>query len=288
MKQHCAFFLIICLLLTGCSGKRQVIEELVPSLETQTHNVSVLFINAGRADSILVQVDDKAFLIDAGLPSSVATITKALEERNVQALNGVILTHSHKDHIGGLKKLSKKFDIPIIYTSQYELIGKSGESGTDKLAEELGITLLRLMAGNEIDITGDVAFDVLGPTEYNDDDDNDNSLVLRLKVNGKTILFAGDMQFAEEKALLNEGIDLKADVLKVGNHGNKDATSPEFGEAVSPEIAFVTTNTKKDKNSNHKKVHKNLKDSIIYVTEDTTLGYLLTIGGNGEMTIDNL
>ena len=91
-----------------------------------------------------------------------------------------------------------------------------------EMAKKLSIPHIELEAGDTVELVPNVEFDVLGPLEYNKDDDNDNSLVLKLSINGKTFLFTGDMQFAEEKTLLEAGVDLSADVLKVGNHGNPD------------------------------------------------------------------
>jgi len=281
MKRIIYVLLAVAMLLSSCKVEEKE-EEYIP------HNVAVLFINAGRADSILVQVDDKNYLIDTGMKVSVPYIINALEERNVEKLDGVILTHTHSDHTGGLKKLSKEYAIPIIYSAKISMTNKKGNNKIVQLSEKLEIPLLQLEAGEKIEITDDVFFDVIAPLEYNDDDDNDNSLVLMLRVNGRKILFAGDMQFAEEKTLLKAKVDLKSDVLKVGNHGNKDATSIEFGDAVKPTLAFVTTNTKIDDDSNNEKVHRSLLNATFYITEDADCGYLLTIGEDGKMRVDKM
>ena len=51
------------------------------------------------------------------------------------------------------------------------------------------------------------------------------------------------MEFPEEVSLLEAGMIPHADVLKVGNHGNGDATSEELIKAVSPSLAVISTNT---------------------------------------------
>ncbi|MEZ4628590.1 MAG: hypothetical protein R2912_11080 [Eubacteriales bacterium] len=53
--------------------------------------------------------------------------------------------------------------------------------------------------------------------------------MLRFDYGGKSFLFTGDMQFAEEQEIIASGAVLKSDVLKVGNHGNPDATGDDFG-----------------------------------------------------------
>ena len=123
--------------------------------------------------------------------------------------------------------------------------------------------------------------EVIAPLEYNKKDDNDNSLVLRLLVNGKVFLFTGDMQFAEEQTLLNAGTDVSADVLKVGNHGNPDSTSEQFAKAVNPEIAIITTDTSVDTDSANERVKKLF--SKVLLTQDYKFGIKITIDKDGNL-----
>ena len=155
----------------------------------------------------------------------------------------------------------------------------------DNLSEDLYLPITKLNAGDKVKITDDIYFDVIGPLVLNEDDDNDNSLVMKLVVNGKTFLFTGDMQFAEEKTLMDAGVDLSSDILKVGNHGNKDATSDEFAIAVSPKYSVITTDTTVDTNSASKRVRKALSTSEIYITENYDRGITFTVLQDGTIEI---
>jgi competence protein ComEC len=252
-----------------------------------SHGVSVMFINVGRADSALIQINGLAYLIDAGEKSSVPALFTALAICGVTQLEGVFLTHTHSDHIGGTEALVQKYEVGTLYSAEISEDKKDGENKIEKLAEELSLNHIKLVAGDKVEIKAGVSFNVLGPLEYNEDDDNDNSLVLRLDVNNRTFLFTGDMQFAEEATLLTTGEDLSADVLKVGNHGNPDATSQEFASAVSPEIAVISTDTSKDSDSANENVIAALNGSKVLVTEDYTCGILLTVSNNGEIKISD-
>lgn len=54
------------------------------------------------------------------------------------------------------------------------------------------------------------------------------------------MLFTGDSGVAAERRFLYEGIDLHADVLKVGHHGSAYSSSPAFVAAVHPQYALVS------------------------------------------------
>ncbi len=249
------------------------------------HDVRILFINAGRADAILVEADGRHYLIDTGETTSVPKITAALEYMGVQKLEAVFLTHSNNDHISGLPMLAELWDIGACYTAA---VGKEMSKIEMSIAQTT-LTQTLLDPGQVIEISEGLYFEVLGPIRYNPIDDNDNSLVLRMQVNGKTVLFAGDMQYDEEKTLMKAGFDLRCDVLKVGNHGHKDATSVAFMEETSPDYAIITTDREVDENTAHKSIRQGLEDvgAEVLITDDYDLGILCEIAHDGEITMEN-
>jgi competence protein ComEC len=57
----------------------------------------------------------------------------------------------------------------------------------------------------------------------------------------RAFLFVGDSERDEEQTLLASSAgSLKADVLKVGHHGSRTSSTPEFVAAVAPSEAIVS------------------------------------------------
>jgi competence protein ComEC len=54
------------------------------------------------------------------------------------------------------------------------------------------------------------------------------------------MIFTGDAGSESEERFLREGVDLHADVLKVGHHGSAYGSSPQFIAAVAPRYAIVS------------------------------------------------
>jgi competence protein ComEC len=244
--------------------------------------LSVLFINVEKADAILVLYADKAYLIDTGAKKSAPQLISALNLYGISTLD-VFLTHTDADHIGGMTALSNNFNIGTLYSAEISEIKKKGGNKIVDLAAKLSLTHKKLRALDKVEITQNIYFEILGPLVYNEGEDNDNSLVIRLSVNGRTLLFTGDMQFAEEDTLLKAGVDLNADILKVGNHGNPDATSERFAAAVTPQYAVISTNTSVDEGSANARVKSALHGATVYITQDYQCGVLVTVHADGSI-----
>lgn len=296
----------ICLLTAGCSGGGGAQQTPSATADTtpqqtpaatasaeaqgsptqQSAELSVLFINAGYGDAALIQTNGKAYLVDTGAKDAVPALYRALAMRGVDALDGLFLTHTHSDHTGGAEALAQRCNIDTLYSAEISMDKDSGKNVIDELAEELALPHMKLRAGDVVEIGGGAYFEVLGPLVYNSEDDNDNSLVMKLHAGGITVLLTGDMQFAQEQTLLDADTDLTADVLKVGNHGNQDATSDAFASAVGADIAVISTSTAQDGDTPGERVLAALGRACVAVTQEYSAGVLLT-AQNGQIALDD-
>jgi len=97
-------------------------------------------------NTCVFEVNDEILLLDAGLafPSDgmhgvnivLPDMTYLLENRH--KIRGMVVTHGHEDHIGGIAFHLKQFDIPVIYGPRLAmalLSGKLEEAGVSKRTE---------------------------------------------------------------------------------------------------------------------------------------------------------
>ncbi len=276
---------------TDDSADAATISKLLPgrldSILTDDGSFAVLFVNVGKADACILRLGGSAVLIDTGSAQSVPQLFAALNALKIESIDAVFITHSHSDHLGGLDALVNNYSVGTVYSPYFSETGKDGVGKIVQRVKKLGLSHTELKAGDVVPLPDGASFTVLGPLALNEENDNDNSLVLRFDYAGQTILFAGDMQFAEEQSLLDAGAPLGSVILKVGNHGNPDATSDAFAAQVAPGIAIISTDTTVDANSANPRVLAALPNANVFVTENFPIGVLVTIDGASRMICFN-
>ena len=246
--------------------------------QAEESEMSLLALNVRKADALLLRCGQSAYLIDTGIKKNSDMLLDALRKEGITKLTGVILTHTHADHTGGLKALlESEIEVENIYTSKYYVLKKEdGKHPVEKAIKKKDYEINYLASGDTLPLDGG-KLTVLGPL-------NNNSLVILAEGGGGSILLTGDMEFPEEDSLLKAGLIPHADVLKVGNHGEGDATSIAFVNAVQPSLAVISTNTEDEPDTPDPRVIKLLKNNHIpvLITQDTERGILITLR-NGEI-----
>lgn len=199
--------------------------------------LQVSFIDVGQGDSILVELGEEAMLIDCGTRSAGDDVLAYLAEEQVTALDHLVLTHPHEDHIGGAVDVLD--NIPVGQVLMPEKTHTSATYGnTLDASARQGSAVTLAEPGSSFSL-GDAVVEVLAPVQ-DYDDLNNCSVVLRLRYGETSFLFTGDAEAPAEADILNSGADVDADVLKLGHHGSDTSTAQDFLDAVSPEIAIAS------------------------------------------------
>lgn len=258
---------------------------------TAQAQVELFAVNVGKGDALVVRAGDYTCLIDTGKEKAQEQLEVALKALGVEALDAVFITHTDKDHTGGLKWLRESdIEIRAIYASRYYPNTTEKKHPAVKAAKKLDLTVNWLGAGDSVPL-GDsgAVFRVLAPAMEIPDDEDDNSLVMMLESPDGRILLTGDMEHVEEAALLTSGADLRCDVLKVANHGDSDATSAALIAACAPSVALISTDSAEKPGTPDAGVVRNLQGigCAVCVTQDASLGIRVTLDG-GRVAVENV
>lgn len=195
--------------------------------------------DVGQGDALVLPLGSGAgVLVDAG--AEVGPVDRCLDRLGIDTLPLVLLSHLDADHVGGLAGALTGRRVGTVATGA--LAPTDERTGRlDALLRRLGGARTVLAAGERVGM-GEVAIEVLAPAPERATaavEPNDLSLVLRVTVRGVRVLLTGDLGAEEEARLVRDGIDLRADVLKVPHHGSADA-DPGFLVASGARVALIS------------------------------------------------
>ena len=238
MKKLIALLLIL-LLLTGCTSSKPVEPTTEPTEPSVAEpGLTVHFLDVQHADSILLACGGEYALVDGGYPESGERIVSYMRQQGIKELDLLVGTHPHGYHIGGLPQVLNTFPTETVWTSQLPYTNDYVSNFTNAVTRN-GADFVQPRPGESFRL-GDATIDVIGPLNLRYEEANDLSLVLMVTYGDTRFLLTGDMEEVAERELVEAGVDLKADVLKVGHHGSSSSTSYRFLRAVAPTYGVIS------------------------------------------------
>lgn len=252
--------------------------EQQPEPEAKLPELVVTVLKLGKADSILIELDGQAMLIDTGEEEDGSRVAAVLRDRGIKKLDYLLLTHLDKDHIGGAPRVMADVEIG-------QLIQSHNTEDSDEYAayqaelQEDGITPVYLRKTMEFSLAGaDVRLLPAAQGAY--EKDNDYSIMAELTYGDKRFLFAGDAEELRLREYLAGGVE-PFDYVKMPHHGREDPMTAAFVQEVQPRYAVITCSKK---NPADRAVIKALEDvdCQVFLTQD---GYVEAKTDGKELTV---
>ncbi len=204
--------------------------------------LTVTFANVNLGDCIILECGGEAAAIDGGESKYRRKIDKIAASMGIEKFKFLVNTHPHFDHYGGLKHILKKYEVGDVYINGLLPTNKQSQK-LRKAAQRSGKELKPLFKDDVLTL-GSATITVLGPSKLNTkkghDATNNNSLILMVKHGSKTLLLTGDALVQEQNELLDDGVNVKCDVLKIPHHGIRNALNDRFYDAASPSYAVCS------------------------------------------------
>jgi len=232
----------------------------------------ITMLDVGQGDSILIETPQhKTILIDGGpviqdfethqvlWNAGEAVIKPALTYYGISKLDLVVATHFHMDHIGGLPAILAQFPVGTLITNDNPPKNRSNFDRSLKFpVHEIQAKPLNIQLGAES------SFQILDPPhhQFDESDENNNSVVTQLKYGKVKALFMGDLE-NESEVIQYYGTLLRSQILKVGHHGSRTSSSENLLQAVSPKIALISVGRKNRYHHPHRSVIDRLAEHKI-------------------------
>lgn len=204
--------------------------------------------DVGQGDAIFIEAPDGGqVLIDGGPDSAVLTRLGEVMPFWDRSIDVLILTHPHADHLDGLLAVLDRYRVGMVVESgvnhsiaEYEI--------WRRWIKERGIGRIVAVRGGIVHLGDGARIDILAPDRPYDAESVRNvheaSVVLKLTFASSTALLMADAEAPRERELLASGVDLHAEILKVGHHGSKTSTAEVFLRAVHPRLAAISVGTR--------------------------------------------
>jgi beta-lactamase superfamily II metal-dependent hydrolase len=239
-------------------------------------HVSVHFVDVDQAAAAVIEFPCAVVMIDSGARDQAGTNALVSYLNDLFArrpelhrhINTIFVTHSHTDHNYALQAVAEGFDVGgYVYNGHQSGSGAknakwmaahvvSAKIPTDEVSEEKvdaqgtnGLTdgVIDSVACPRVDpsikvLSGAYASNP-GWDQGDFDNENNQSLAIRIDYGKASFLFTGDMQTAGLDTLIDHlgasGL-LHAEVWAVSHHGAANGTDPAILQAIRPEIAVMS------------------------------------------------
>jgi competence protein ComEC len=201
--------------------------------------------DVGQGDGLVLPAGaHTAVVIDAG-PDPVA-IDRCLRDLGITRVALLIFTHYHLDHVGGIAGVFHDRTVDQVVTGPLP----EPASGVALVRKELTAHHLSIglaPIGHAVQV-GTVGLDFLAPIaalKGTRSDPNNSSVIIKATVAGQRIMLPGDAEIEAQESLVDSGLDLRADVLKVPHHGSA-YSDPAFLEQVRAKVAIISVGADND------------------------------------------
>ncbi len=255
----------------------------------------VVFLDVGQGDATLfITGGGQSFLIDGGdQKQGYNTVIPAARMQALNFIDLAIITHAHSDHAAGVAELIEAGFVGHLCLPAVEGTDHADSQHEEdmtayllELSERSRVPVTQLMAGDVIHL-GDCLIEVLHPVrQCGPVDLNEASLVMRVNLEGLTLLMTGDLTSEGEQAILRAGTDCAADLLHIAHHGSRYSSSEAFLDACGPGFALISSGAGNRYGHPHPDVLGRLftRTTQVFRTDENGAVFLKIHKGKGSIT----
>lgn len=206
-----------------------------------TGQLKLYMIDVGQADSFLFVKGDKVALIDCGTRSTGKDAVEYIKGLGITRIDYVFGTHPHDDHMGGMYDIITNFEIGKIIMPKVkdEQVTKNWYIKLMKQIVDGNYEVEYSKTGNEYYL-GDAKIQIVWQSELEQDNVNNYSNIIKVSFGDMDVLMTGDAETEIEEEVLRSGVQIDAEILKVGHHGSDTSSSDEFLDEIDPDYGLIS------------------------------------------------
>ena len=249
-------------------------------IEKKDTDFAIYYLDVGQSDCSIILCEDSVMMIDSATINNKNKIDNTLMALDIKEIDYLVITHQHDDHIGNAESIIKKYSVKNIIMPAIDENHDFDLDSYQSLLNTIAKKGVNPISSSDYDsfMLGSAKINILSPNKYFEDL-NDMSIVLKVEYGDNSFLFQGDAGKEVEQHLINEGVDLSADVIKIGHHGSNTASTDEYLSCVNPSACIIPYGSRNNFNHPNPKVIDRLEERNIDI-------YLTLYHGNLTLTSD--
>ncbi|MCD8119368.1 MAG: MBL fold metallo-hydrolase [Lachnospiraceae bacterium] len=209
------------------------------TVDSEEIGLTVAFLNVGKADCIVLTVDDFVMLVDTGTADSYSVVSDYLAERGVTEIDYVLLTHLDQDHIGGVPSLLNDYTVQNMIQPDYVKDNDTYEAYVEALAAH-DITPVYLKQEGDISLGDGNTIHLYPPEAEEYEQSNDYSIVSAVYYGDYSFLLMGDAEKERMQEILDQNPGVFT-VLKIPHHGDYKSILEQLISLTAPQYCVVST-----------------------------------------------
>ncbi|MDD0843250.1 DNA internalization-related competence protein ComEC/Rec2 [Pseudomonas sp. Gutcm_11s] len=267
---------VLCLLPAGAPVRALGLPLLLalflpPRERLAAGHAEVWQLDVGQGLAVLVRTREHALLYDAGprfadFDLGERVVLPSLRQLGVDRLDLMLLSHADSDHAGGAQAVARGMTVGQVLSGEagglpVELQAQPCIDGASWNWDGVRFTTWRWAQAGE---------------------GNQASCLLKIQAEGESLLLTGDIDERAERALIEQGRDLRADWLQVPHHGSRSSSSAAFLDAVQPRAALLSRGWHNPFGHPHPRVVARYQARGVALHDSAEQGALRLLLGSGE------
>jgi competence protein ComEC len=194
----------------------------------------IVVLDVGQGDGILLETKAGSVLVDEGPPE--AGIAAQLRSLGVRRLAALVVTHPHRDHVGGAADVVDSLPVGLVL-DPLEPTDSPEEAALERHARSRGVEIVPARVGQLFQL-GALRLRVLWPDGPGlpGEDPHEHGVVLLASYGQFDALLTGDSESPVTLPLHPPEVEL----LKVAHHGSSDDGLGDLLELLHPSIALIS------------------------------------------------
>jgi len=216
------------------------------------NDLRVTVLDVGQGSAVLVELPGgHTLLVDGGgtadrtaFDVGAAVVAPFLWRHKIRTIDALVLTHANSDHVNGMIFLAEAFRVGALWAAS-EDFGHPGYAELIRVCDARGIARPRFAELARDWTFGPARLEILHPpaetSEWRWRDENNRSIVARVRLGDHAVLLPGDIMHSAEKGIVRAAGDrLRSTVLLAPHHGSRTSSAEEFLKTVAPEAVLIS------------------------------------------------